>query len=335
MNFDAAKLILIAGLPRSGTSWLGKIFDSHPDTAYRSEPDNFPHLDEVPPFADAADSMRYRTAVQAFAQGLARVNDYRHAAKPPLFSKSYRSAPGYQFFRAAAFGARLGTRINRNWPVPGARVDGVRPPPVMVWKSIRGLGRTAILLDALPGTKFIHLLRHPCGHIASVLRGERESGFPSRSSEYYGIFKMLCETPQGRRRGLTVEVLRRLTSEERLAWQWVLVNEKALEEGAGRAHAVRYEDLCADPPAVARTLFTFAGLEWHAQTQAFIQASTSGGNQRYFSVFKNPARSANRWRHELDSVRIDRILAVVAESPALAPLYDIAAAPMRLAGESS
>jgi hypothetical protein len=32
-------LILILGLPRSGTSWLGKVFDSHPDVAYLHEPD--------------------------------------------------------------------------------------------------------------------------------------------------------------------------------------------------------------------------------------------------------------------------------------------------------
>lgn len=28
-------VVIIAGMPRSGTTWLGQIFDSHPDTAYR------------------------------------------------------------------------------------------------------------------------------------------------------------------------------------------------------------------------------------------------------------------------------------------------------------
>src|SRR4051812_19968507 len=35
-----AGITLILGAPRSGTSWLGKIFDSHPDVVYRHEPDS-------------------------------------------------------------------------------------------------------------------------------------------------------------------------------------------------------------------------------------------------------------------------------------------------------
>ena len=31
--------IFVFGMPRSGTSWLGKIFDSHPDVVFRHEPD--------------------------------------------------------------------------------------------------------------------------------------------------------------------------------------------------------------------------------------------------------------------------------------------------------
>jgi Sulfotransferase family len=33
-------LILVLGAPRSGTTWLGKIFDSHPDVLYRHEPES-------------------------------------------------------------------------------------------------------------------------------------------------------------------------------------------------------------------------------------------------------------------------------------------------------
>src|SRR5690349_19178518 len=34
-----AGITFILGAPRSGTTWLGKIFDSHPSVLYRHEPD--------------------------------------------------------------------------------------------------------------------------------------------------------------------------------------------------------------------------------------------------------------------------------------------------------
>src|SRR6185312_4530492 len=46
--------ILIFGLPRSGTTWIGKLFDSHPDTLYRHEPDSVRRL-SMPLFPEKED----------------------------------------------------------------------------------------------------------------------------------------------------------------------------------------------------------------------------------------------------------------------------------------
>ena len=42
--------ILAIGMPRSGTTWIGKILDSHPRTLYRHEPDTWRRLDTIPLF---------------------------------------------------------------------------------------------------------------------------------------------------------------------------------------------------------------------------------------------------------------------------------------------
>jgi hypothetical protein len=316
-------LIWLVGLPRSGTSWLGKIFDSHPATGYRSEPDNFPKLNDVPLFPNLEEEDRYQAVLEQFVATLPRLSAYRFAAKPPLFPKSYRSNVRDYGFRAAAFVAHVGSRINADFPVLGARADRLRPAPILVWKSINSLGRFGLVLRSAPMAKAIHLVRHPCGHIASLLRGERQSGFGGAAphSEWYGVFEALLGTPQARRRGLSLDGLRALAPEQRLAWHWLLVNEKAIEEGGERARLLRYEDLCRDPLAIIRDLFGFTGLAWNEQTEDFLNQSTSTNNRKYFSVFKNPAKSASRWREELSQECIDRIMAVVRQSDRLSELY--------------
>ena len=42
------EMIVIFGSPRSGTTWLGKLFDSHPDVFYLHEPDSILVDREIP-----------------------------------------------------------------------------------------------------------------------------------------------------------------------------------------------------------------------------------------------------------------------------------------------
>ena len=93
-------------------------------------------------------------------------------------------------------------------------------------------------------------------------------------------------------------------------------DEKALEDIAGleNCHVVRYEDLCLDPPGVSRRLFEHARLPWSAQTAAFLAASTAADDRNYYSVFKNPAHSVNKWRQQLPTADAERILSVIRAS---------------------
>ena len=68
----AATAILVLGYPRSGTTWLAKIFDSHPDILYRHEPDEL-----SPARPDMAPNVQIRTWL--------RQRGLRSAAKRPRF----------------------------------------------------------------------------------------------------------------------------------------------------------------------------------------------------------------------------------------------------------
>ena len=45
------KFVLIFGMPRSGTTWVGKIFDSHPEVMYLHEPDSVLRINDFPIFS--------------------------------------------------------------------------------------------------------------------------------------------------------------------------------------------------------------------------------------------------------------------------------------------
>jgi hypothetical protein len=310
-------IILVAGVPRSGTSWMGKIFDSHPETLYLHEPDKHIHLRDVPMLLP----VEPREGLDAFLQQVLANRSPGVTGKLPAFTKSYRSSARHLARIAAGYGVRaLPRRLADRLRVPDLIDPGVRrgSEPRLVWKSINSVGRLGALARVLPSARCILLLRHPCGQIASVLRGYASGqiqGTPP--SEQYGVFEMLLDTDQARARGLTLDALRAMHPVERMAWRWVLLLEKAVADTAGlpNCRLQLYEDLCAAPVPGARELFGFTGLGWHTRTEKFIRESTDGESERYFGLHKDPGRSATKWQRELSKADVRRIFDIVERSP--------------------
>ncbi|MGH8114950.1 MAG: sulfotransferase, partial [Rhodanobacteraceae bacterium] len=188
------------------------------------------------------------------------------------------------------------------------------------WKSIESLGRLGVCATAMPGTRGIHLIRHPCGHVASVLRGRAAHRFDGEAPDTDDSWrlKMLLETAAGRPYAARLGDLKKLTHVEQLAWSWMITHEKALADTAHSDNVlvVRYEDVCEEPAAMTRKMFAFAGLEWHPQTESFVRASTGtrATGTDYYSVFKAPRAAAEHWRSELAPDAIERIMVIVRDS---------------------
>lgn len=306
--------ILVFGMPRSGTTWIGKLFDSHPDTLYRHEPDSVRRL-SMPLFPEKEDEHRYHDELEKFVATLPRMRSPEVIGKQPLFSKSYQSTAGLTVYRASVVAAKAASRIRRHFPCVYRPTARNSERASVVWKSVESSGRLGTCIDALPGIRAIHLMRHPCGYVASVLRGHAARRFageaPNEDDRW--LLKLLLATRTGKQRGLTVDDLARLTLEERLAWRWVLIQEKVLADigDSERVLTVRYEDVCAEPLAMTRRMFEFVGLDWQEQTERFVQSSTQANRSDYYSVFKNPHASAERWRSELAPDVIQRIQRVL------------------------
>ncbi len=317
-------LVLLFGLPRSGTTWIGKIFDSSPVTLYRHEPDSHQRL-SLPLFAPAEDPAA-AAALARYATDIGAMTDGSVAGKLPLFPKQYLVPGQLGLYRGNVYAAKAAGRLGVAlplWFAPGARAAR---KAVVVWKSIESVGRSGLALRALPRARLVLILRHPCAYAASVMRGDSQQRFRDRTpaSEDYGLFEQLVATPTARRYGLDLDRLRVLSPWERLAWRWVVYNEKAWDEIAEepRARLLRYEALCADPFGVTRDLFNFAGIDYGPQTEAFLRLSTGGRDGGYYSVYRDPGVAAWRWREEMAAADQAAVMAIARNSRVGAVYFD-------------
>lgn len=316
---DFSRSVMIVGAPRSGTSWLGKIFDSHPDVLYRHEPD---HTVEDPrlPFLIAPEDTERHVAIAAdYAKRLLLSHSLKSAGQLPSFAKSYYSRPTAltheSLIHVLKWMEKLSGRSLSALPVPDLFNPAADPRLRIVIKSVSARGRAATFVKAMPGARFVFLLRHPCGQIASALRGLR-----TKKMFVDPFIDTTLATPAAKRLGLQRGDLQTMPLAGQLAWQWVSLNELALEAFDGRENArlTVYEDVCADPVTHARELLAFAGLEWNEQTEDFIRRSTSySGAERYYSVFRNAISSVSKWRSEL-SEEDQRIILDIARQSRLA-----------------
>jgi hypothetical protein len=315
--------ILVFGMPRSGTTWIGKLFDSHPEVLYRHEPDSLRRL-SLPLFPDKADAAGYRDELQRFVAVLPSMRSIEVVGKQPLFPKHYQSSVALAAYRAGVLAAKVASRVRRHVPTPFRPSASGDERARLVWKSIESQGRLGACVEALPEARAINLMRHPCGYVASIVRGQAARRFTGEepSAGDLWLFRLLLDMPSAKAHGLDLDDVAQLSPEERLAWRWVLIQEKVLADvgDSDRVLTVRYEDVCDDPLAMTRRMFAFAGLAWDSQTEAFVQASTHETQAGYYSVFKHPQKSAQRWRSELAPPVIERIQAILRRSP-LARFY--------------
>jgi hypothetical protein len=197
----------------------------------------------------------------------------------------------------------------------------------VVIKSVRWCDGIGIFARALPASRSILILRHPCGQVASVMRGARQRRFDLREA---GTDMPFDEAEAMRRAAASrvgAQAFQALPDAAKYAWAWVAFNETAADALAGlpNARTVVYETLCAAPEREARALFHFAGLSWQNQTAAFIASSTSqAGVSGYYAVFRDSIVAAERWRTTMAAADQAAVRAVVQQSPLAGHWPDLA-----------
>lgn len=304
------KLILLFGMPRSGTTWLGKLFDAQRQTYYLHEPDSVDANMRIPLLLGCDD-----TAVSELAEQLPRWlsnKTEKVIASRPFFSKAYLNPVSWALFLASSYATKLAGRLGSRGLVKPVRLQAAAAP-VLVWKSIESLGRMAAIRQ-LTDAYSIHILRHPCGHIASTLKGQDGGLFDGSIPIWqdWDLFDKLLQ--QSGEQRFTLDDIKAMSKEQRLAVRWGLINDFALAQNSTTQHnmVLVYEDLCKRPLEVFNTCLAFCQLPADEQCLAYLHSSTQGGeDSAYYSTTKDPLTSAYKWRKQLSAEVQQQIFAVV------------------------
>jgi hypothetical protein len=305
------QMILLFGMPRSGTTWLGKLFDAQRQTYYLHEPDSAEPNLAIPLLLDAAGAS---TGASELAQQLPAwfaCNCEKVTASRPFFSKDYLSTTSWLLFLTSAYATKIAGRLGLNGRIKPLRLQP--EPEHIVWKSIESLGRMAAIKQLIPAYS-IHILRHPCGHIASTLKGQDaglfDGGLPVW--EDWDLFdKLLQQSAEPR---FSLADIKRMTIEERLAVRWGIINDFALSQAENdtKNMVLLYEDLCRQPVDMLQQCLQFCQLNADEQCLKYLQQSVNGAeNTAYYSTIKDPLTSAFKWRKQLTTSSQQRIWQVV------------------------
>ncbi|WP_428535727.1 sulfotransferase [Rhodopila sp.] len=303
----AKSAILVIGAARSGTSWLAKIFDSHPNILYRHEPDEV-----MPPVPGLDPAEQIRIWLRQRAR--------RAADKRPVFRKAWRPPP------LDATRETISAVIAASQRIPGlARIAQRAGVPDLVAPARWGTVRAAVKIvnwdpshvaRCMPETRCVFILRHPCGQVASVMAGFAKRQFDAMP-KHPGAPQDLIAANWAERHGVDRRSFQALPEPARHAWAWRAFNDPAVEalRDLPNARIVIYEDLCRQPEHTARDLFAFAGLDWQSQTNDFLGTSTQlDRSNGYFDVFRSTSLIADRWRQTMKPPDQDAVRAVIATS---------------------
>jgi hypothetical protein len=251
-----APLVLVAGLPRSGTTWVGEVLGRTAGARYLHEPDN--HL--VRP--DAWWAKRGLGPHPELRSGDAG-GDYER-----LWALAFAGGPRPSPFYA---GARILQRAGAP-RVSGHLASRIRPRPApgpLVVKSVHCARSLEWVADRF-GPAVVVVERHPFGVISSWRKLgwdhflDTDQGALRYSAAVLGVDPPASGAPWL----------------ERAAWHYGVLSSYL--ERARRRHpdwlVVRHEVVCADPEPAFRRLSGRLGLVFTDETARFLAASNRPGD---------------------------------------------------------
>ena len=310
--------ILIVGLPRSGTTWIGAVLSSAPGTAYLFEPDN----EGLSPVAWLCKRSLHRFPYLA-VDDLA--DDYQHLWATTLTGPRWmwlaNSALG-QLLRRKAFEVEAGIgekcglvyvdermhRVGRPGQVQPYRVDShpitarlSRLLTAANWEARQGARRiiksvhASLSLEWIAGrfpVEIVVVLRNPFSLVASYKRMRLPDSYRNLPVQDNLLRDWSQYLPTGSR-------VARPEPVDQMAFQ-IMLMYRIIERQCG-AHPewtlLSHDRLCIAPEPGYGSVFRMLGLHWTGDTDRKI--SELGGAGERFSPRRIAAQEPSKWKGEL------------------------------------
>ncbi|MDY7012958.1 MAG: sulfotransferase [Cyanobacteriota bacterium] len=266
--------IYLAGLPRSGTTWIGSVLNTSPGIKYCFEPFNEKLIPEAVPHRQ------------------------KHLNRDDWDEEFAR-------YCRDALGGRINTpyiRLQLNWIYkkipwfPGrVLVKDVNSLLVLEWLD-RHISQTIVII-----------MRHPCAVASSWFRlwkgPQKELEFllntllkqPKLMKNYLHPFEQEIKTARG-------------------FWQkmgafWGAMYYVALQQQNQHPKwlVVQHEQFCHNPSRAYRQLFERLDLPWSARTDDLLDASTYKNSKNPFVTRRISSQEPDKWKQELEPWQIEEV----------------------------
>ncbi|HVW34191.1 MAG TPA: sulfotransferase [Acidimicrobiia bacterium] len=311
-NF-ATRPVLVAGAPRSGTTWIGTVLSLAEGACSVHEPDNASH----DPYAVRASIGLGRFPI--LNKGDEAPAEYEELWRRALAGLGHRRTPQWAAAKMVLRHtprAEFRAAFDEGEPAVSPRLAAVRRlasprslpagGPQAVVKSVHGTLALPWLAERF-SPKMVIVLRHPLNVVASYLElGWADAGLHTRMDELTGRF------------GITVPELPAGASlVSRVAWQTGLFASvfTALGDRHPGWRIVTHEELCRNPHDGFRRLFAGLGLTWTQAASDFLdQSNRPGTGIRTNRVTRD---QPGRWRHRLTYSQVEEVRRILGLFPAL------------------
>lgn len=310
--------IWIEGLGRSGTSWVYKTFDHHPDVRCLFEPES--EILKRHGRRYQGDENICDNEIESYVQELFSARHLRSVRRRPILPKSFRNHAAHIIRLGLIYSASVikvvGDRIGKPdlfFEIPDF---SHAPPSHTMIKCVSRPYPLAQLARRAEDVKFLYILRHPCGTVQSTLRGIEQNKMP----RHYLPNRSMLANFYAFKEGAFGVTEADFTQAEILSYRWgVYAGDAYLAAQAlPNVRIVRYEDICRDPVGVIQEVFDWAELRWDLRCESFLREAveSEGDASDYHSFRRNPLIAASKWQMEMSIDMQKDVWRIAGSSPA-------------------